>query len=99
VDVDLSPDVDLSLSYIQLSNFKKLQTGEFYRSKIFIFFQPTKLSVKSINPVDVADFHMRGVTSPEKDPPRVMSARKPIERFPRKFQMYTIVSIKKGLYI
>lgn len=45
---------------------------------------PTKLSpVKSINPVDIADFHMRGVTSPEKDPPRVMSARKPTERFPR----------------
>ncbi|XP_052071124.1 uncharacterized protein LOC127709512 isoform X6 [Mytilus californianus] len=45
---------------------------------------PTKLSpVKSINPVDVADFHMRGVTSPEKDPPRVVSARKPAERFPK----------------
>ncbi|XP_063410298.1 uncharacterized protein LOC134693391 [Mytilus trossulus] len=49
-----------------------------------IILSPTKLSpVKSINPVDVADFHMRGVTSPEKDPPRVISARKPAERFPK----------------
>jgi hypothetical protein len=58
-------------------------TRYFFQSKQIksfklVFFQPTKLSVKSINPVDVADFHMRGVTSPEKDPPRVMSARKPI---------------------
>ena len=83
---------------MQLSNFKKFQTDKFFRSKIFFFFQPIKLSVKSINPVDVADFHMRGVTSPEKDPPRVMSARKPIERFPRKLKMYTIVKKLKNSY-
>lgn len=41
---------------------------------------------------------MRGVTSPEKDPPRVMSARKPIERFPRKLKMYTIVKKLKNSY-
>lgn len=68
---------------------KKVPNRQIVWIKIFFFFQPTKLSFKSINPVDVADFHTRGVTSPEKDPPRVMSARKPIERFPRKFKMYS----------
>ena len=54
-----------------------------------IILQTTKpIQMKSLrSPLDAADFHMRGVTSPNLDPPNVLSARRRKEKnskhFPR----------------
>ena len=39
--------------------------------------------------VEMAEFHAKGVTSPEKDPPRVLSAKRSAERTRKKFPRKT----------
>lgn len=40
--------------------------------------------------VEMAEFHAKGVTSPEKDPPRVLSAKRSAERNRKKFPRKTL---------
>lgn len=55
------------------------------------------------SPIDAADFHAKGITSPNLDPPTVLSARRQAEKnkkhFPRKhFSLYICILINKSWF-
>lgn len=43
----------------------------------------------------MAEFHAKGITSPEKDPPRVLSARRSAEKNRKKFPRKAICKLMK----
>lgn len=46
--------------------------------------------------LEMAEFHAKGITSPEKDPPRVLSAKRSAERNRKKFPRKAICKPIKG---
>lgn len=44
-----------------------------------------------LNPVDAADYHAKGITSPDREPPRVLSAKKAAERNKKRFPRKSII--------
>lgn len=49
--------------------------------------------------LEMAEFHAKGITSPEKDPPRVLSARRSAEKNRKKFPRKAICKLMKGKWL
>lgn len=54
------------------------------------------LPMRNSGSLEMAEFHAKGITSPEKDPPRVLSAKRSAERNRKKFPRKAICKPIKG---